>query len=120
MWPKKELYLFMCVTFRNVEITAAEVIPFESNQTITEPFEFGEHQVAGVCWLLVHIFIYLFYLDTWSNPNIKQCKVKKILPADLVGIMLAKKWSSTKKILIHEVMQKKKNGNWILGVQKEI
>ncbi|EEC83419.1 hypothetical protein OsI_28882 [Oryza sativa Indica Group] len=32
---------------RNVEITAAEVIPFESNQTITEPFEFGEHQVAG-------------------------------------------------------------------------
>jgi hypothetical protein len=49
MWPKKELYLFMCVTFRNVEITAAEVIPFESNQTITEPFEFGEHHVAGVC-----------------------------------------------------------------------
>lgn len=91
-----------------MEITAAEVIPFESNQTITEPFEFGEHHVAGVCWLLVHIFIYLFYLDTWSNPNIKQCKVKKILPADLVGIMLAKKWSSTKKILIHEVMQKKK------------
>uniref|UniRef100_A0A0E0EKK3 Protein kinase domain-containing protein n=1 Tax=Oryza meridionalis TaxID=40149 RepID=A0A0E0EKK3_9ORYZ len=32
---------------RNEEITAAEVIPFESNQTITEPFEFGEHQVAG-------------------------------------------------------------------------
>uniref|UniRef100_A0A0E0AUB0 non-specific serine/threonine protein kinase n=1 Tax=Oryza glumipatula TaxID=40148 RepID=A0A0E0AUB0_9ORYZ len=54
---------------RNVEITAAEVIPFESNQTITEPFEFGEHQVAGHQEGLEELLSKVQRLNGFAGPN---------------------------------------------------